>query len=94
MKIERKTIRWVAELARLELTEEEEEEMETQLVRILSYMEVLEELDLDSVQPTAHILGYTNVMRADEMKPSFPPDTVEGLAPEWGRGHVVVPRIV
>ena len=94
MKIDRETIRRVAELARLKLDEIEEEEMETQLVRILEYMEVLGELNLDSVQPTAHTLGFTSVMRRDEVKESFSRDVVEKLAPEWDRGHVVVPRIV
>lgn len=94
MKIDRETIRRVAELARLKLDEVEEKEMETQLVGILDYMEVLGELDLESVRPTAHTLGFTSVTRQDEEKESFSRDVVEKLAPEWDRGHVVVPRIV
>ena len=94
MKIDRDTIRRIAELARLKLDEVEEKEMETQLVRILDYMEVLGEIDLDSVRPTSHALGYTNVTRRDEERESFARDVVEKLAPEWDRGHVVVPRIV
>jgi len=57
-------------------------------------MDVLNELDLDAVEPTAHILGITNVIRKDEPGESFPVETVEELAPEWAEGHVVVPRIV
>jgi len=94
LKIDRKTILWVAELARLSLTEEEQVEMETQLVRILDYMDVLNELDLSGVKPTAHALGYTSVMREDVEKESFPLDVVKKLAPRWEKGHVVVPRIV
>lgn len=94
MKIDRKTILWIAELARLNLTEGEQEEMETQLVRILDYMDVLNELDLSDVKPTAHALGYTNVMREDIEGKSFPVDVVRKLAPRWEKGHVVVPRIV
>jgi len=94
MGIDRKTIDWVSSLAQLDLSEEEKTEMETQLARILDYMGVLNELELDDVPPTAHILGITNVTRKDEVKESLPVETVEELAPEWAGGHVVVPRIV
>jgi aspartyl-tRNA(Asn)/glutamyl-tRNA(Gln) amidotransferase subunit C len=94
MKIDKKTIGWVAELARINLSSQEEREMEIQLARILDYMEVLNELDLADVEPTAHALGYTNVMRGDATSQCFDVSVVEKLAPEWDRGFVVVPRIV
>lgn len=94
MKIDKKNISRVAELAKLDLSEDEVKEMETQLARILDYMDVLNELDLEDVQPTAHILGYTNVTREDRVRESFLVAVVENLAPEWDRDHVVVPRIV
>jgi len=94
MKIDKKNISRVAELAKLDLSEDEVKEMETQLARILDYMDVLNELDLEDVQPTAHILGYTNVTREDRVRESFSVAVVENLAPEWDRDHVVVPRIV
>lgn len=94
MRIDRQTIKGVSGLAQLDLTKEEKAAMEAQLARILDYMDVLNELDLDAVEPTAHILGITNVTRKDEPGESFPVETVEELAPEWAEGHVVVPRIV
>lgn len=94
MNIDRRTIEWVAELARIKLTEEEQQEMETTLGRILEYMDILGELDLAEVEPTSHVLGYTNVTRPDEPRPSFPAEAVENLAPEWKDGHFQVPRIV
>lgn len=94
MKIDKKTIHWVADLARINLSRDEESEMETQLARILDYMDVLNELDLSEIEPTAHALGYTNVMRVDKEGESFDVEVVEKLAPEWGDDHVVVPRIV
>jgi len=94
MKISKETIEWVANLARLELTMEEERLIETQLGKILDYMDILAELDLAEVPPTAHTLGYTNVTREDREGGSFDDCTVEKLAPEWRDGHVVVPRIV
>jgi aspartyl-tRNA(Asn)/glutamyl-tRNA(Gln) amidotransferase subunit C len=94
MKIDKGTIKWVAELARINLSPEEERQMETQLAQILAYMDVLNELDLRDVQPTAHALGYTNVMREDKEGVCFPIDVVKELAPEWGNEHVIVPRVV
>ncbi len=94
MGIDRKTIEWVADLARLRLSPEEERVMEAQLGRILAYMDILEELDLEGVPPTAHTLGYTNVTREDTIRESFDIAIVGALAPEWKDDHVVVPRIV
>jgi aspartyl-tRNA(Asn)/glutamyl-tRNA(Gln) amidotransferase subunit C len=94
MKIDKKTIDLVADLARIYLSRDEESEMETQLARILDYMEVLNELELSEIEPTAHALGYTNVMRSDEEGESFNIEVVEKLAPQWCDDHVIVPRIV
>jgi aspartyl-tRNA(Asn)/glutamyl-tRNA(Gln) amidotransferase subunit C len=94
MKIDKSTIHWVAELARINLSEAEEVGMENQLARILDYMDVLNELDLADTPPTAHALGYTNVMRSDEKAESFSLEEVKKLAPRWSRDHVIVPRIV
>lgn len=94
MNIERDTIDWVADLARLNLSEEEKIEMERTLASIIGYMDILGELELESVQPTSHVLGYTNITRPDRPKPSLSVQEVRKLAPRWERGHVVVPRIV
>jgi aspartyl-tRNA(Asn)/glutamyl-tRNA(Gln) amidotransferase subunit C len=94
MKIDKKTIQWVANLANLSLSDEEQREMEKQLVAILDYMDILSELDLEGVEPTAHTLGYTNVTREDRAGESFRVNEVEAIAPEWERGHIVVPRVV
>ena len=94
MSIDRKTIQWVAQLARLRLSPEEEVAMESHLGKILDYMDILGELDLDNVKPTAHTLGFTNKTRSDEEGESFSAAQVEEMAPEWKNGHVVVPRIV
>ncbi len=94
MKIDKKTIGWIAELARLRLDPEEEKNMEAQLGKILDYMDILSELDLENVSPTSHTLGFTNVTREDNPKKGFEPSVVAGLAPHWQDDHVIVPRIV
>lgn len=94
MEIDQKTIEGVANLANLSLSKEEKKEMETQLKDILDYMDLLNELDLGGIEPTAHTLGYTNVARKDTVRESFNVGVVQGIAPEWEDGHVVVPRVV
>jgi aspartyl-tRNA(Asn)/glutamyl-tRNA(Gln) amidotransferase subunit C len=94
MKIDKKTIQRVANLANLSLGKEEEREMEKQLLAILDYMDILSELDLEGVEPTSHTLGYRNVTREDRVGQSFEINEVEGIAPAWERGHIVVPRVV
>ncbi len=94
MKIDKKTIGQIAELARLRLDPDEEKQMETQLGKILDYMDILAELDLDGVVPTSHTFGFTNVTREDDPKKGFDSSVIAGLAPRWQDDHVVVPRIV
>ncbi len=84
----------VARLARLELSEEEKETFGNQLEQILAYMEQLNQLDTQGVEPTSHAIPIYNVFREDEMKPSFPQEEVLGIAPEEEEGHFKVPRII
>ena len=65
MSITIKDVEHVANLARLELTEEEKEQFTGQLNAILKYAEKLNELNTDDVEPTSHVLPITNVMRED-----------------------------
>ena len=94
MEITEKTIRWVAQLSHLALSAEEEAKMNGQMKAILDYMDILGELDLENVEPTAHTLGYSNVTREDEVGESFDTGAVERIAPRWEKGHFVVPRVV
>lgn len=92
--IDDKTIEWVAELAKLHLDPEEKKKMKLQLGKIIEYMDILSELNLEEVTPTAHTLDLKNVMRSDEIKESFTVDKVQEIAPKWAKGHFVVPRVV
>jgi len=92
--IDEKTVNWIADLAKLDLNDDERKEMSMKLTNILDYMEVLNELDLENVEVTAHTLGLKNVMREDKVKDSFNTEEVKRLAPEWLNDHFVVPRII
>jgi len=71
MAISREEVEKVALLARLQLSEGELRTMTAQLGDILSYVELLGELDTDSVEPMAHALELSDVFRSDEVRPSL-----------------------
>ncbi len=84
----------VARLARLAMTEEEIGSFTGQLNAIFSYMEKLNQLDTQAIQPTAQVLPLSNVFREDVMKPSLGVDKVFGNAPEHDGMHFRVPKII
>ena len=84
----------VADLARLSFTREEQEKLVDDLNNILGYFDKLSEIDTEGVEPLAHILPVQNVMRKDEVKPSFDQETALKNAPEHARGHFVIPRVI
>jgi aspartyl-tRNA(Asn)/glutamyl-tRNA(Gln) amidotransferase subunit C len=65
--LDKKQIEHIAKLARLELTEEELEKYGGQISAILGYIEQLQEVDVDGVEPTAQVTGLTNAWREDEV---------------------------
>jgi len=87
-------VKYVAHLARLALTPEEEKKLSAQLGSILGYIEKLRELDVSGVEPTAHAVPMVNITRADEIRPSLPHDEALRNAPKKAGGLFVVPKIV
>jgi len=87
-------VKYVAHLARLALTPDEEKKIGAQLGHILGYVEKLKELDVTGVEPTAHAVPMVNVTRADEIRPSLPHEDALRNAPRQAGGLFVVPKIV
>jgi len=87
-------VKYVAHLARIQLSPAEEQTLGTQLGPILGFMEKLNELDVSQVEPTAHAVPTVNVTRADEIRPSLPHDEAMRNAPKQANGLFVVPKIV
>ena len=87
-------VKYVAHLARLALTPDEEKKLASQLGSILGYIEKLKELDITNVEPTAHATPMINVMRPDEVRPSLPHDDALRNAPAKANGLFIVPKIV
>jgi aspartyl-tRNA(Asn)/glutamyl-tRNA(Gln) amidotransferase subunit C len=87
-------VRWVAHLARLELTDAELETMTRQLGRIIDYVAQLQEVDTDGVEPLAHPLPLQNSFRADESRPSLPVDAALANAPDRHGDFYGVPAVL
>ena len=87
-------VKYVAHLARLALTPEEEKQLGAQLGSILGYIEKLRELDVANVEPTAHAVPMVNVTRADEVRPSLAHGDALRNAPRQAGGLFIVPKIV
>lgn len=94
MKISLQEVEHVARLARLALSEEEKEEMRSQLDRILGYIEKLNHLDTAEVEPTSRVIPMTNVFRDDALIPSLSREEALENAPDRQEGFFRVPRII
>ena len=84
----------VAQLARLELTDDELALYTGQLAAVLEHAADVESLELDDVPPTAHPLSIVNVLRTDEPRPCLDRDEVLAMAPSTEEGRFRVPRIM
>lgn len=87
-------VQYIAHLARLNLTPEEQARFGAQLGHILSYVEKLKELDVTNVEPTAHAVPMVNVTRPDLTRPSLPHEDAMRNAPAQANGLFIVPKIV
>jgi aspartyl-tRNA(Asn)/glutamyl-tRNA(Gln) amidotransferase subunit C len=87
-------VQHVARLARLELDAAELERMRGELEVILEYVRKLSRVDTAGVEPTAHVVASANVLREDEVRPSYPVDAMLANAPDPVGDHVRVPRIL
>lgn len=87
-------VKYVAHLARIALSPEEEQQLSNQLGNILGYIEKLKEADVSCVEPTAHAFPLVNVTRPDEVRDSLPTEEALRNAPAKANGLFMVPKIV
>ena len=87
-------VKYVAHLARIALTPDEEKKIGSQLGHILGYIEKLREVDVSGVEPTAHAVPMVNITRADEIRPSLTHEDALRNAPRQANGLFIVPKIV
>ena len=94
MNITKQEVEHVARLARLELSEQEKDQLTEQLSGILTYVEKLNELSTTGVEPTAHVLDISNIMRDDLPQESLSQEQALANAPDKAAGHFRVPLII
>jgi aspartyl-tRNA(Asn)/glutamyl-tRNA(Gln) amidotransferase subunit C len=94
MDIDIKQIEQIASLSRIKLTDDEKDIFREQLTDILGYIEKLNELDTDDVQPMAYATSIKNVFREDQQKSSFPRQEILELSPSSANGFFKVPKVL
>lgn len=87
-------VAYVANLARLHLSEEERCKFQGQLDHVVEYVKKMSQLDLDKVEPTSHAVNLRNVFRPDARAPGLDRETAIGNAPSTIEGQFRVPQII
>lgn len=93
-RISKQDVEKVAKLARLQLSEAEIAQFTDQLGAILEYVEKMNELDTDNVEPLAHCLPVSNVFRADKVTESLGTEKTLANAPDHDGEFFKVPKIL
>ncbi|WP_300669416.1 Asp-tRNA(Asn)/Glu-tRNA(Gln) amidotransferase subunit GatC [Desulfoluna sp.] len=94
MKITKEEILYVANLARLNVDDVEVEKLAAQIGDILSYVDTLEKVDTDGVEPTTHAIDLTNALREDVVHPHLGAEKTLANAPDEEENMFVVPKVV
>lgn len=88
-------VKYVAELARIDLAEGSIAKLQSDMQNIVEYIEQLSELDVSNIEPTFHAVQLVNVEREDKIKPSFPRETMLANAPAVLNGETIkVPQVL
>ena len=87
-------VSYLEELGRIKLSEEAEKKATEDLQKILTYIDTLNELDTEGVEPLSHSFPIKNVMREDEIQPSVDRNVILENAPRKKDGCFMVPRTV
>jgi len=94
MQVTKELVGYVAELSRIKLDEAQTDKMQNELGADIDYMDVLNRLDTDGVEPLSHVFNITNVMRSDDVKPSYDRELLLSNAPERTDETVIVPKTI
>lgn len=87
-------VRKIAQLSKLEFKEDEIEKFAHQMNEILDYMQQLNEINTDDVEPLFHVIEPGNVLRDDTVAESSPREEILNNAPLKNNEFIIVPRII
>ncbi len=94
MKITKEQVGHVAKLAKLSILDDEKEKFALELEKILTYVEQLNELNTEGIEPTSHAVRLENVFREDKVQPSLSVEIALQNAPQREKGFFKVPKII
>jgi aspartyl-tRNA(Asn)/glutamyl-tRNA(Gln) amidotransferase subunit C len=94
MSVTKEDIKYIADLARLQFTEEESEQMAAEMSKILDYVETLEEVDTSNVEPLEHVIDLEYRFRKDEAKEPLDHEKALKNAPDADSDYFRVPRVI
>ncbi|MFQ5569468.1 MAG: Asp-tRNA(Asn)/Glu-tRNA(Gln) amidotransferase subunit GatC [Rhodothermales bacterium] len=94
MAISRDEVRYIAALARLRFSEQEEQRLAEQMSEMLDYVDKLNELDTTDVPPMSHVLDLYNVFRKDEARQRISRDEALRNAPDADGDYFRVPKVI
>jgi len=94
MKVDKETLHKVAHLARLKVKPEEEEKLQEDLSKILTWVAKLDELDTEDVEPQTHMSFEKNVLREDIPKTEITTEETLKNAPQHSNNHFEVPKVL
>lgn len=94
MKITKEEVMYVADLARLNLDQASIDKFAEQIATILEYMDLLNQVDTEGIEPTSHAISLTNAFREDEQREHLDRNLVLANAPEKEDGNFIVPKVV
>jgi len=94
MQVDEKTVRRIARLARIKITDEEASSLESELSQILNWVEQLEEVDTANVEPMTRVVAQSLKKREDKVTDGEIADDIVKNAPMVDDHYFVVPKVV
>ena len=94
MSVDKDTVKKIARLARIHVSDDRLEPLAGELNHILRWVETLDEVDTSDVEPLASVTGHSLPLRKDEVSDGNISDKVLGNAPDAASGFFVVPKVV
>jgi aspartyl-tRNA(Asn)/glutamyl-tRNA(Gln) amidotransferase subunit C len=94
MSVTKEDVAYMANLARLRVTETEIEQFQSDMNKVLGYMELLNEVDTSAVAPLDHVIELPPNYRVDEAHPPLDHDTALKNAPDADSDYFRVPRVI
>ena len=87
-------VRHLAALSEIQLSDSELESLATDIGNIVGYINQVDELDTDQVEPTFQLSGLQNVWRDDKIEPQLSREKLLNLAPDTENNQVKVPKVL